>query len=301
MGFLPFFFDCTCSAYNWLTRDTRAYWSIYTHRVTILVVQRSVTMGRLTLILIILSLIGSTLVMVGGDQFVKSEFPAVSILKTEYPSLKYRGPKESFEVKLYSFPPKGWVPLSRISVKAIQAIVISEDSAFYQHRGYDPQQINEALRKDFQERRFARGASTITQQVVRNVFLEKEKKIWRKVKELYLAVQLEKSVSKRRILEVYLNIAEWGEGIYGISAASRYYFGKQPEFLTAKEGAFLAMLLPSPKRYSQSYRRRDLTRYAENSIQSILNKMAMTHKLTPEEFEQEKLEPLSFRVDELAP
>ena len=108
--------------------------------------------------------------------------------------------------------PSGWVSLGEVSKVAVGAILVSEDWAFYQHKGYDPQQIKSAMKEDWEEGRFARGASTITQQVVRNVFLDKDKNLWRKLKELVLAVRIEEEVGKRRILETYLNIAEWGEG-----------------------------------------------------------------------------------------
>jgi monofunctional biosynthetic peptidoglycan transglycosylase len=186
------------------------------------------------------------------------------------------------------------VNLGEVSRSAVGAVIVSEDWAFYSHEGYDAKQIREAIKEDLEQGKFARGASTITQQVVKNVFLERDKNIWRKIKELYLAVQLEKSVGKKRILETYLNIAEWGEGVFGIRAAAQVYFQKHPSQLTAKEGAFLAMLLPSPKRYSQSFRAKQLTPYARRIIYSVLDKMTRAQYITSEEKSAELATPLSW-------
>jgi membrane peptidoglycan carboxypeptidase len=179
---------------------------------------------------------------------VQQEFPPVEVIAEQYPVLRQQGPDEPPEVVLRRNRPTGWVPLSAISRVASGAVIVSEDWAFYSHPGYDLGQIREAIEHDLEKGEFARGASTITQQVVRNVFLDKEKTLWRKAKELVLAVRLDRKVSKNRILEIYLNIAEWGPGFHGIGAASRYYFDKHPSELTAREGAFLAMLLPSALR-----------------------------------------------------
>ena len=222
--------------------------------------------------------------------------PDVQILKTSYPVVRYQGPEKPTLVSLQRWRPRNWVGLDEISPIGVRAIVISEDWAFFQHHGYDVNQIKEAIQADWDRKTFARGASTITQQVVRNVFLTKDKNIWRKAKELYLAVKLDEAVSKRKVLETYLNIAEWGPGIYGIGDASVYYFQKNPKDLTAKEGAFLAMLLPSPIRYGQSFRSRELTDYANETIQSILDKLTQAHYLTEEEKNAEWNRPLSFEL-----
>lgn len=225
---------------------------------------------------------------------LRAGLPDVSVLKASYPQVIYEGPRKAARVKLLPRRPSGWVPLQGISKEAVGAVVVSEDWAFFEHQGYDPRQIKEVIRESFDAGRFVRGASTITQQVIKNVFLEKDRNVWRKLKELVLAVELEKRLGKRRILEVYLNVAEWGEGIYGIGAAARHYFDKSPEELTAKEGAFLAMLLPNPKKYSVSYRRQELTRYARETVDSILRKMVQARYITEEEREIEQDIPLSF-------
>jgi monofunctional biosynthetic peptidoglycan transglycosylase len=130
--------------------------------------------------------------------------------------------------------------------------------------------------------------------VVKNVFLSNEKTLWRKAQEAVLAVRIERQLTKARILEIYLNIAEFGEGLYGIGPASRHYFSKAPSELTAKEGAFLAMLLPSPKKYAVSFRKKALTPYAASTVRSILGKLLATGRLTNEEYQVVLHAPLSF-------
>jgi hypothetical protein len=118
------------------------------------------------------------------------------------------------------------------------------------------------LLQDIEEGRFARGASTITQQVVKNVYLSQEKTITRKIREMIWARALNKTLTKREILTFYVNLVEFGPGLYGVRDAARAYFGKSPAELSPKEAAFLVMLLPSPRRYSVSYRQKHLTPYA---------------------------------------
>lgn len=215
----------------------------------------------------------------------------VSALITQYPHRIPKSDPAVYEVK--PGQPKGWVPLKAISGHARWAIVFSEDWAFYQHEGIDVEQIKVALEEMMTEKRF-RGASTITQQMVKNVFLTEERTPWRKLHEMILAQKVEKVLTKPRILEVYLNVIEFGPNIYGIREAARYYFKKQPSGLTPREGAFLAMLLPSPKRYSISYRKRRLTSFARARIHTILTKMRMGKVLTPEQCQAEKRAKLSW-------
>ena len=253
-------------------------------------------LGRWVLVLGVLSLVGAAIATGRAATFLRAEFPDVSVLKDHYPVVHYKGPKEAPEIKLVGGRPASWIGFEQVSKEAVGAILVSEDWAFYQHHGYDPKQIREAVKDSLEAGELTRGASTITQQVVKNVFLDREKHIWRKIKELYLATHLEDSVKKRRILEVYLNIAEWGEGVFGIGPAAQMYFQKSPADLTAKEGAFLAMLLPSPIRYGQSFRSHQLTQYARETIDDILGKMEQAHYLTAEERAAEARRPLSFEL-----
>lgn len=222
--------------------------------------------------------------------------PKIAELKTHYPHVIYRGPKKPSEIEVKKNPPGSWVNLNQISKLAQGAVLVSEDWAFYQHEGFDAKQIQEAIQESVAAGKMTRGASTITQQVAKNVFLSKKKSLTRKVRELWIATKMEKVLGKKRIFELYLNIAEWGEGVFGIERAAQVYFGKSAAALTAKEGAFLAMLLPSPIKYSISYRKRELTPYARRTIRSILGKMVQAKYLTPEERDQIWNEPLSFET-----
>ena len=221
-------------------------------------------------------------------------FPRFAALKTEYPHVIYRGPKLPSEIEIKKMPPASWTPLTQISKNAQGAVLVSEDWAFYQHPGYDEKQIREAISDSLEEGRHTRGASTITQQVVRNIYLTKQKSLTRKVRELWMATKIEKILGKKKILELYFNIAEWGEGIFGIGQASHFYFNKSPTELSAKEGAFLAMLLPSPKKYATSFRNKTLSPYARSTVRSIMNKMVQARFLTVEERDQEWAKPLNF-------
>ncbi len=175
---------------------------------------------------------------------------------------------------IVSKKPKNWVSLKEMDYTAIHAIVISEDWAFYDHSGYDVNQIKEAAEEAIDGER-TRGASTISQQLVKNIFLSPDKELSRKVKELGISVYMERNVPKEKILETYLNVIEFGPGIYGIKAAAKHYFNKQPKELNAREGAFLAMLLPNPKKHSQSFRDKKLTPFAKKRINSVLEKMSV--------------------------
>jgi monofunctional glycosyltransferase len=224
----------------------------------------------------------------------------VQALKTEYPKVIYDAKAKTDSIEVVKKRPAYWTNLGSVSKLAVAAIVLSEDWAFYQHNGFDWEQIQNSVETNLKKGKFARGGSTITQQVAKNVFLSNEKTIWRKVQEAVLAVRLERNLGKARILEIYLNIAEFGEGLYGIGPAARYYFKKSPAQLTAKEGAFLAMLLPSPKKYSVSYRKRVLTPYAASTVRSILGKLQATHRLSPEQYQAAVATPLSFEARQVA-
>ncbi len=144
-----------------------------------------------------------------------------------------------------------WRPLSKISPYLKRAVVEAEDDLFYEHQGFDWEAMKRAAEYNLKKKRFARGASTITMQVARNLFLTPDKSLLRKFRELLIALKLERELSKDRILEIYLNVVEWGNGIYGAEAAARHYFGKNATNLTPYEAAYLASILPKPKFYDR--------------------------------------------------
>jgi monofunctional biosynthetic peptidoglycan transglycosylase len=216
----------------------------------------------------------------------------VAKLKDNYPHII---PVENSQPDFIIKPskPNHWVQLKAISSYARWAIVLSEDWSFYQHEGIDVDQIKAAFNDMIEGERF-RGASTITQQMVKNVYLTGERSIWRKIHEIILAQKVERVLSKDRILEIYLNSIEFGPNIYGIKNASYHYFRKHPSSLNPKESAFLAMLLPSPKRYYISYKNKTLTPFARQRINAILNKMKMGKVLSGDQYESQKLNRLSW-------
>jgi len=185
-----------------------------------------------------------------------------------------------------------WVPMSEISDHLIAAVISSEDTSFYSHQGVDFHELKEAIKHDIKEKRWARGASTLTQQVVKNVYLTQEKTLTRKFREILWAREIEKSLTKSQILCFYLNMAEWGPGIYGIRGAANHYFSKPASDLSAKESAFLAMLLPSPWRYHVYFAKKELTPWAEKRIARVLTVMNKMGYLDPSEYEVAMAEPL---------
>lgn len=164
---------------------------------------------------------------------------------------------------------KRWVPLSRVSPLLIKAVLIGEDDKFYQHEGFDYEALEQAFEKNLKQGRFAAGASTISQQLTKNLFLSPEKSLTRKAKEAILTWRLENTLSKRRILELYVNVAEWGDGIFGVEAASRHYFHKPASALTSMEAARLAAVLPNPIRFSAVGNQRYVT-FRANLIHAIM-------------------------------
>ncbi|RYY32208.1 MAG: penicillin-binding protein, partial [Sphingobacteriaceae bacterium] len=142
-----------------------------------------------------------------------------------------------------------FVPLNQISPDMRNAIMTAEDPSFYRHSGFVEESIRKSIVTDFKEKRFVRGGSTISMQLVKNAFLSRNKTLSRKIEEILIVWLIENTrlMSKNRMLEVYFNIIEWGRGIYGIGEASRFYFGKRPSNLTLGESIYLASIVPSPK------------------------------------------------------
>jgi monofunctional biosynthetic peptidoglycan transglycosylase len=153
-----------------------------------------------------------------------------------------------------------WVPLSRISPSLRQAVVASEDSSFFTHEGFDWEGIKKAAQYNLEAGEFKRGGSTITQQLAKNLYLSSERSLLRKAREALITRSLEQHLTKERILELYLNVAEWGQGTYGAEAAARHHFKKPAHDLTPDEAAWLAAILPAPRRYDPLRKTTFLTR-----------------------------------------
>jgi monofunctional biosynthetic peptidoglycan transglycosylase len=198
--------------------------------------------------------------------------PNVSVLATTNPSttafIELR--KAEAVEKGRSFNPRWtWVPLRRISPHLQRAVIVAEDASFYQHNGFDWEGLKEAATRNLDKGELRRGGSTITQQLAKNLYLSSDKSLFRKAREAMLTWQLEGALTKKRILELYLNVAEWGRGVYGAEAAARHHFGKSAADLTAEEAALLAAMLPSPRRYDPLR----LTPYLIKRQKEILRRM----------------------------
>ena len=144
-----------------------------------------------------------------------------------------------------------WLEYPRISNHLKRAVIASEDANFTDHEGVDWQAIEKAYKENVRKGKVARGGSTITQQLAKNLFLSSERSYWRKGQELVITYMIEALWDKRRILEVYLNVVEWGDGVFGAEAAARQYFNVSAAHLNAEQSARLAAYLPNPKRYGR--------------------------------------------------
>lgn len=162
-----------------------------------------------------------------------------------------------------------WVPYLRISVRLKQAVIAAEDANFMSHSGFDWAAIEKAYERNRREGEIVRGASTISQQLAKNLFLPAERTWWRKAQEAAITVMLEMLLTKRRILEIYLNVVEWGDGVYGAEAAARYHFGVPAVALSPEQAARLAAMLPSPR----SYTPQSDTLYLQQRTADILSHM----------------------------
>ncbi len=213
-----------------------------------------------------LVLIGAVVVWLGYEFFT---FPNISNLRTENPAttsmIEYRiseAEAEGKEPRKYLV----WMPIEQISPHLQRAVLAGEDSHFFEHKGFDWDAIQKAwdeaqkeAEKEAKEEgdydpeawippmpSFKRGASTVTQQLAKNLYLSEERSFLRKGREAAITYFLEKKLSKKRILEIYLNVIEWGDGVYGAEAASRVYFKKSASALTPQEAAYLSAMIPSP-------------------------------------------------------
>ncbi|MCM2333693.1 MAG: monofunctional biosynthetic peptidoglycan transglycosylase [Anaeromyxobacteraceae bacterium] len=176
-------------------------------------------------------------------------------------------------------PQQTWVPLERISRRLVEAVVASEDAKFFGHGGFDWAALREAAGHDLRRGRFARGASTITQQLAKNLWLGTEKSLVRKGKEAVLAAKLERTLDKRRILALYLNVAEWGDGTFGVEAGARRHLGVSAGGLDAAQAVLLASMLPAPRKV-------DLSRPApwlRARASRLLDRLHAEHQLGDEE------------------
>ena len=144
-----------------------------------------------------------------------------------------------------------WVNYNQISIHLKQAVIAAEDAKFIDHEGFDWEGIEKAYEKNKRKKKIVAGGSTISQQLAKNLFLSNQKTPWRKAEEAIITLMLETILDKKRILEIYLNIIEWGNDLYGVEAASKYYFNIHASNLDENQSAQLAAIIPNPKYYQQ--------------------------------------------------
>ncbi len=145
-----------------------------------------------------------------------------------------------------------WVPYNRISVHLKRALIAAEDAKFLEHEGFDWESIQQAYEKNLQQGKIVAGGSTISQQLAKNLFLSSTRTPWRKTEEALITLMLEHMMDKKRILEIYLNIIEWGNGIFGAEAAARHYYGVSASALSMEQSARLAAMVPKPRYYDRN-------------------------------------------------
>lgn len=162
-----------------------------------------------------------------------------------------------------------WVPYDRISANLKRAIIAAEDAKFLDHDGFDWDGIAKAYEKNLKKGKIVAGGSTISQQLAKNLFLSGERTWWRKMQEAAITVMIETILTKRRILEIYLNVIEWGNGVFGAEAAAHYHFGIAAEDLAPGQAAHLAAMVPSPRRYGSGSE----TPYLQKRTEIIMARM----------------------------
>jgi len=188
-----------------------------------------------------------------------------------------------------------FIPLDDVPPRFVRGLLTSEDANFWGHRGLDLGEVPVAMSINWVRGQRSRGASTITQQLAKNLFLSRERSYRRKLQEAALALLLEPALGKQRILEIYLNVIEWGPGIHGIGPASWHYFGKSAPELSPRESAFLVALIPGPIKYQSSFADGVLSRGFSRLVNGVLRRLRSVGMLTDEELEAELAAPLRLR------
>lgn len=187
--------------------------------------------------------------------------PTTAFMERRLDEMRARDPKARLQHR--------WVPYARIAEPLKRAVVAAEDARFLDHEGFDWEAIQKAMEKNERRGRVVAGASTLSQQLAKNLFLSGERSWARKGQEAVITAMLETAMDKRRILELYLNFAEWGEGVFGAEAAARHHFGVPAARLDVAQAAWLAAILPSPRRYARG----ETTPYLDSRIATIRRHM----------------------------
>jgi len=190
-----------------------------------------------------------------------------------------------------------FTPIALIPDHLIWAVIVSEDAGFFIHKGVDFQELDAAVKDNIKKHKM-RGGSTITQQLAKNLFLSRDKTLMRKFREVLLSIELDATLSKERLLEIYLNIVEWAPGVFGIARAAEHYFGKQPFELTPLESAYLASVIPGPAKYHYQFLTKNVSENWYKSLYRILNIMNETGHLSTAEYLKAVRQTVVFREPE---
>ncbi len=177
-----------------------------------------------------------------------------------------------------------YVKLNQISSHLQKSVVLTEDSSFWTHQGFDLQEMQNSLRSNLKKGKYARGGSTITQQLAKNLFLSKEKTLTRKFFEAVITVRIEKTLGKKEILERYLNVVQFGKEIFGVKQAAQFYFKKSPAQISLVESAFLTFLLPNPEVYSKSFFKKQLTPFARQRLDTIIDRLFQYERISEADY-----------------
>jgi membrane peptidoglycan carboxypeptidase len=188
-----------------------------------------------------------------------------------------------------------FIPLAVVPPLFVRALLLAEDAGFYGHPGFDLREMPAAILTDIDRGGAARGASTITQQLAKNLFLSPEKALGRKLQELSCALLLEAALGKNRILEIYLNVIEWGPDLYGLRPAARTYFDREPGELTPAQVAFLVSLIPGPVKYQVSFAHGTLGPGMRQLVDALLAKLRSVDALTEEDYRAALAEEIVVR------
>lgn len=236
-------------------------------------------------------LFGLFLTAPSGSEFIRKNPNITALIRQRNEEYQKTGKKVQIQWQ--------WVQLNQISPNIIHAVILAEDVRFYQHNGFDVEAIKLALEKNMRRKKYAIGGSTITQQLAKNLYLSTKKSIPRKIRELITAFKMERRLSKKRILELYLNVIEFGNGIYGVEAASQYYFSKSAAELSIDEASRLVSIIPSPRRHSP-YDGSKFTEHRRKWLLSWLYKTAYIDSVQYESLHGEKIENLQATIDSIS-
>lgn len=207
--------------------------------------------------------------------------------KTDFAAVKARAAARIAQRAEDKKRPRPWTELKDVSRVYLYSIVMSEDSTFFEHEGINYDAVVNAAIMNLRKKSYEYGASTISQQVVKNLYLENEKSLVRKARELAITYRLEKRFTKNEILELYFNLAETGPDLYGMGEAARHYFGKPASEINAAEGAFIALMLPSPRKLHFSiFENRNLPPKARKKLRRVLGDLAAFDLVSPAQYRE---------------